>query len=328
MSTTIQKTASHTIAAFDAMSVDVAGTKLFPTYLVTVDGTLIGAANALHVQPGTGASWAITAESLPLPSGASTAAKQPAIGTAGSPSVDVISIQGVASGTVVPVSDGGGSLTVDGSVSVSGAVAVTGAFWPDTQPVSIASAVPITDNSGSLTVDAPVGTPVYVRLSDGTSAITTLPVSIASGAISVVGNGAAATALRVTLANDSTGIVALTTSTASIGKLAANSSGVLIGQVEIASTQTLATVTTVSTVSTLTGGGVAHDGADSGNPIKVGARAVSTLATATMVSAADRTDAISDLDGAHVVRGQCPLGDVTSERVTDTGGTSTAFSNF
>ena len=48
----------------------------------------------------------------------------------------------------------------------------------------------------------------------------------------VVGNGAAATAQRVTLANDSTGIVALTTSTASIGKLAANS-GVDIGDVDV-----------------------------------------------------------------------------------------------
>lgn len=48
-----------------------------------------------------------------LPTGAATAAKQPALGTAGSASSDVITIQGIASGTVVPVSDGGGALTVD-----------------------------------------------------------------------------------------------------------------------------------------------------------------------------------------------------------------------
>lgn len=42
------------------------------------------------------------------------------------------------------------------------------------------TAQPVTDNAGSLTVDAPVGTPVFVRLSDGTSAIATLPVSLAS----------------------------------------------------------------------------------------------------------------------------------------------------
>jgi hypothetical protein len=40
--------------------------------------------------------------------------------------------------------------------------------------------VPINDNSGSLTVDAPVGTPAFVRLSDGSAAITTLPVSLAT----------------------------------------------------------------------------------------------------------------------------------------------------
>lgn len=41
-------------------------------------------------------------------------------------------------------------------------------------------ALPVTDNSGSLTVDAPVATPVAVRLSDGASFISTLPVSAAS----------------------------------------------------------------------------------------------------------------------------------------------------
>jgi len=39
---------------------------------------------------------------------------------------------------------------------------------------------PVTDSAGSLTVDAPVGTPVFVRLSDGSAAISTLPVSLAS----------------------------------------------------------------------------------------------------------------------------------------------------
>lgn len=48
-------------------------------------------------------------------------------------------------------------------------------------PVSFTTApvTPVTDNAGSLTVDAPVGTPVFVRLSDGVAAIATLPVSLA-----------------------------------------------------------------------------------------------------------------------------------------------------
>jgi hypothetical protein len=80
----------------------------------------------------------------------------------------------------VAVTDNGGALTVDGTVAV-------------------------TDNAGSLTVDAPVGTPVFVRLSDGASAISTLPVSLASvpshavtnaGTFAVQVDGSALTALQ------------------------------------------------------------------------------------------------------------------------------------
>lgn len=58
-------------------------------------------------------------------------------------------------------------------------------------------AVPVTDSAGSLTVDAPVGTPVFVRLSDGAAALvgqkvmaSSLPVVIASdqGVLGVVGD--------------------------------------------------------------------------------------------------------------------------------------------
>ena len=66
--------------------------------------------------------------------------------------------------------------------------------------------IPITDNSGSLTIDAPVGTPVFVRLSDGSAAITTLAVSLATvpshavtnaGTFAVQVDGAALTALQL-----------------------------------------------------------------------------------------------------------------------------------
>jgi hypothetical protein len=80
-----------------------------------------------------GGTLAISAASLPLPTGAATSAKQPAIGTAGTASADVLTVQGIASMTALkvdgsavtqPVSDGGGSLTVDGTVAVSGTVTV------------------------------------------------------------------------------------------------------------------------------------------------------------------------------------------------------------
>jgi len=86
-----------------------------------------------------------------------------------------------------------------------------------TQRVTLATdqtVVPISDNAGSLTVDAPVATPVFVRLSSGSAAVDTIPVSLAS-------------------------LPALATG--------ANT----IGAVNIAASQTLATVTTVGTVTTV-----------------------------------------------------------------------------
>lgn len=61
----------------------------------------------------TGTFWQATqpvsAASLPLPTGAATSAKQPALGTAGTPSTDVLTVQGAATGTPLPVVAGGNS---------------------------------------------------------------------------------------------------------------------------------------------------------------------------------------------------------------------------
>ena len=119
----------------------------------------------------------------------------------------------------VNIADGGNSITVDGTVGISGTVPVSGTFWQSTQPVSIASAVPITDNLGSLTVDAPVGTPVFVRLSSGSAAVDTIPVSLASVPTHAV-------------TQSGTWNVGLSAGTNAIGKLAAND-GVDIGDVTI-----------------------------------------------------------------------------------------------
>lgn len=75
------------------------------------------------------------------------------------------------------------NLGANNDVAISGSVAVTGTFWQATQPVSIASAIAVTDNAGSLTVD--------------------------NGTLSVVGGGVEASALRVTIASDSTGVLSI-----------------------------------------------------------------------------------------------------------------------
>lgn len=84
------------------------------------------------------------------------------------------------------------------STTVTGTVAVTqSGTWDE---------VGINDSGNSITVDAPVGTPAFVRLSDGASAITTLPVSLASvpshavtnaGTFATQVDGAALTALQL-----------------------------------------------------------------------------------------------------------------------------------
>ena len=71
---------------------------------------------------GSGVVQPISASSLPLPSGAATAAKQPALGTAGTPASDVLTVQGAASMTpfLVAGSSAVGSAPVLSPVSVSG----------------------------------------------------------------------------------------------------------------------------------------------------------------------------------------------------------------
>lgn len=91
---------------------------------------------------------------------------------------------------------------------------------------------------------------------------------------------------------------------------------------------TVTTCSTVTTVSTLTGGGVAHDGADSGNPHKIGAKAESSPKGITLVADADRTDLYADVDGMLIVKQNTSNDDVICERVSNTDGASTAFSNF
>ncbi len=114
------------------------------------------ATGTLKVDPGTvavtGTFWQATqpvsAASLPLPTGAATAAKQPALGTAGTPSADVLSVQGIASMT---------ALKVDGSAVTQ---PVSGTFWQATQPVSLASLPALA--AGANLIGA-------VKVSDGTN---------------------------------------------------------------------------------------------------------------------------------------------------------------
>lgn len=68
---------------------------------------------------GSGVTQPVSAASLPLPTGAATAAKQPALGTAGTASADVISVQGVASMTALKVDGSAVTQPVSGTVTAN-----------------------------------------------------------------------------------------------------------------------------------------------------------------------------------------------------------------
>lgn len=72
-----------------------------------------------------------------------------------------------------------------------------------------------------------------------------------------------------------------------------------------------------------TAGSIAHDSADSGNPVKIGAKAIAALSGATLVSAGDRADAYADLDGAILVRSSAALGDLVNGNASNTDGSPT-----
>ena len=151
--------------------------------------------------------------------------------------------------------------------------------------------------------DVTVTGTVTANLAAGTNNIGDVDVLSVPAPLSTTGGGTEATALRVTIANDSTGVVSVDDNGASL------------------------TVDGTVTASNTTGN-VAHDSADSGSPVKIGAKAKATLEAVTAVAADDRTDLYADLNGALITRPMAPHGDLLVERVSDTGGTSTAFTTF
>ncbi len=109
-------------------------------------------------------------------------------------------------------------------------------------------------------------TKVIGTVNQGTS-----PWVTSNATTSVVGNGAAATAQRVTIANDSTGILAGVTTVSTVS---------LNSDIRQA---------TAANLNAQVVGSIAHDGIDSGNPVGIAYRAIAHGANPTAVAAADRT---------------------------------------
>lgn len=120
---------SGSVAAATAKTTDYdtgAGTDTVPMFGVALPksgGAVAGGTSTdpIRVDPTVSTTQPISAASLPLPTGAATSAKQPAFGTAGSASSDVITVQGIASMTALKVDGSAVTQPVSGTVTASNA---------------------------------------------------------------------------------------------------------------------------------------------------------------------------------------------------------------
>jgi hypothetical protein len=124
----------------------------------------------------------VSAASLPLPSGAATAAKQPALGTAGTPSADVVTVQGNANGTALPVAPN----VTRGS----------GALDANTQRVTLATDSAAVSALTSIDSKTPASPATAALQTTGNSSLSSIDGKLAalqSGAVPVGDNGSSLT---------------------------------------------------------------------------------------------------------------------------------------
>lgn len=172
------------------------------------------ASDPLRIDPTGTTVQPVSAASLPLPSGAATAAKQPAVGTAGTAATDVLTVQGIAGMTKLLVTPDSVALPANQSVNVSQINGVTplmgnGVTGTGSQRVTIASDnTAFTVNIGTFPDNEPIN------------------VAQINGVAVSMGNGVSGTGVqRVTLASDSTGTVAVTQATAANLNMRPDTSG-------------------------------------------------------------------------------------------------------
>jgi hypothetical protein len=211
----------------------------------------------------------------------------------------------------VPVTDNGGSLTVDGAVTVTNA----GTFATQVDGAAL-TALQLLDD---VVATDGAATPTKGNLiagQDGTNAQTIK--TDTSGELQVD---------VLTIPNVTIG-AALPAGTNAIGKLAAND-GVDIGDVTITNasipvTDNGGSLTVDGTVTASNAAGdVAHDAADSGNPVKIGVVAKSSDPTA--VATGDRVNLYADLNGKLIVLPySLPENTITGSTAAITDTTSTS----
>lgn len=148
--------------------------------------------NALKVD-GSAVTQPISAVSLPLPTGAATSAKQPALGTAGFASSDVLSVQGITSMTPLKVDGSGVTQPVSGTVAAtqSGAWNIGNITGTVSLPIGASTSANQTTELGYL---ASIVTNTGVQATDQT---TTGTISSLGGTVSITGQGVYTTTFSI-----------------------------------------------------------------------------------------------------------------------------------
>jgi len=239
---------------------------------------------------------------------------------------------------VLSVDDNGASLTVDGTVAVSSLPASTntlevvgdvahdapaagnpvllGAYASAAAPTNVSTdadavrlwallngsqVVNLAAGGTLITGDGPNGLDVDVTRVTGT---VTVAGAVTNTVLSVVGSGTEATAQRVTIATDSTGVLSVDDNGGSLtidGTVTANA----------------------GTGNFATAGDVAHDAVDSGAPQKIGAQARQTWQAA--VADADRANLVCDDLGRLITVPHGPRDLVVQNRITLTSTSETTL---
>lgn len=183
----------------------------------------------------------ISASSLPLPTGASTEAKQPALGTAGTASTDVITVQGISGMTAVKVDGSAVTQPVSGTVTAN-----QGGTW-NINNISGTVSLPTGASQEHTTAASPNST----RLSDGAAfydAAKTgqLPTALVGGRLDInlgswlgstaptVGQKTMASSLPITISSDqSTILVRLTDGVNSANVKAASTAATAVDAAQV-----------------------------------------------------------------------------------------------
>lgn len=311
-----------------------AGAGTFDSNIAEYGGAAVGASNAVHVQPGTGAvfpisdnggaitvdgtvsaaqsgAWDITniSGTVSLPTGAATEATLASVETAAEAIQTAVEGTLDVTGTVAATQSGTWDINnISGTISLPTGAATESTLSSlngkvtacNTSNVTIGAALPAGANSiGAVSVNNAANNGVYVQPGTGASFTVTMTSTAISAVTPGTGNTNLGSQVDSTAGATKVGVLAIGVRDDALSTLTPVDNDYVEG-LRVDSTGAVWThVTSIDSVVS-TAGNVANDAADSGNPVKIGGRALTGDLTA--VANNDRVDAVFTVDGKQVIQ--------------------------